>query len=1764
MARVFDVPRYTNQAIRTVRAYASLEDDGLDDAARTVFGVPQERAMIGGLFSDELENIRSWFTDGGMEYPEELAQRDHSHSMGYGKDMESALGISSLVSCLLTHVARSADVIYHDDDAMFRICYLVWSGQWFAESPMANDWHVAGQLGQSLALSGCVSDKLNTVGTKRHYSGPTLYARAAARFPKLARAFTVADSFRMGLDTGDGRRHIRAIIKEKVTPDPEQCRITKGLFAKSFRDVTAYRFSNIIFLVWKNECYVIDKAAADEIHMCLRTPFGFAAYAAGYQSAIDGACERAMDAVYTLHEYVMSALKVRIRNRAPLNSIAKQMKESYAVIMADIGSGAMAGAGHDQVAQIEAEARDRCLGEEPYFVVLRTIEHRLAIDLGTYWNVLPAPDADPPSMDARLQRTMNAPREFDAALWRRFINYARGVLTAHWIFKTRDIPEDEFWVLDDEEIEPARLPWVQRCASGTLDYPPATERGHAYVVKVIPWVKKMEFWHFAAQDVTHVFADLTKYSTVRTIAAMPRTDNSELSYALMRGPYLSNDIPPSKVREAMNTGNLVGDRVLVLSAKRENTKVGEKVRETASGDDILREALSELDMNLQQIGQTLHGVAMKMGRVGFERRTNRMRLTGVEGAMYISLDVSGWSPNMVRENEMEFVDILMEMYDIPEDMRASRWFRDISIVHSRRGFHSIWDMMDASVQGFFGGADTIMHNIMAQFAKIIAVEDGILAEGTRVDFMTLIDDLAVKICQGDVAVMPVLTSFQNTYKMLGFQTDLVKTLASQTHFHFLNRMFSIEGEVITAAKIFAKADREWDRRLAGIFSHMDSAMGSVLGAVDRGACVISAYEWALTIAAKAAVTANPRVASDGLALTAFGAWLPKAMGGWGLPGVVSWVTQEGIDAITDGWAHCYRLAQLISMVDRSTGNALLESLHAATNSPLEPRSIQTAIADPFGLRYKGIVDVERPGIKLLRECASKMVSSPEFTRLISASTSNSTQAVLECLGKEVRLPAAVWAAFSETLPSAVVDKVITRATRNEVVLLRCPPVKRHAALNEIRIAGKNALRSYMKIFRRTNGIPDITRRATAVIAEKRREQLELDGLNCYDLETCPSLEVVSHVLTSGSIVVHIPQRRAQEVYNGARRFSLVRTFRSGGAIVDEGDVSRSYDPVLKAAHHLAIVVAACQGLGGTGRALVGAWSAIWLGNPNIVVPPAIRMQVIDPRRVCNRTTNMGHSVMALPNFVGAVKVNASSAVRMMENQPKAFDWVSVVTALRAMCAIDQVFGGGYDGRLQDSNGIEYHFNMSGHTGWRSDAVPPNDSISPVLESVLNQCTAVLSESSCLHVVESLGDIWVRLRPEEMQFQAGQTDLGDLHIPSIGPKKTYSAIDLLRSRGMSIADLLPKPQEPVAYSPLAGLEVAEVMKASDKPKNVDVVTRPPGHRMALDIVCRRKTDSAPEMQLVKVLVSYARSIRVTANKSEAVFQSQHGVLRHAVQTISHWENILVSWGNEHFVGLIRTKEIQKMKDLYEQIWADFDHPSAEGFISVSQERAAACIKYQTQYTDQSLDMSRSVPTRYAKSMQAAIMGGLATAAIRDESASTAMERASRAMVDQVMSYFRRDMNWHWAPHIDAVSWLATEGEWARAMIGSFKEECPRNWHHKGAIESGMRRALNNAEHWLVEDVLRREGVEEVAKALHEVNQPMTTQLPSINVEVAGGIGEEPDEEDFRAGIDPELFDEWREDSGNYWVQLDTCEEFHVQDYNEWLEYREEGADNVDVV
>ena len=527
-------------------------------------------------------------------------------------------------------------------------------------------------------------------------------------------------------------------------------------------------------------------------------------------------------------------------------------------------------------------------------------DEEVFLDVGTIWNNIHCADQDPAKVDARIEQDFNSARKPLDKDDDEFLIYARSVISAHIVFSMREKVDEFKFIIEDDQGPAEERDWVISCLKGKLMYPKREER--CFVGRILRWRNVANIWHFSAQDVTHIMAKLECYNYADSISSLPKELMNELLYALAYAPYLSAKHLPSHVRQEWLEGRTVGEAIDYLSIKMENTKGNENGRDIHSGDDVGREMRSEYDINISVIGSMLDGVISRMGRARMERQFAKACKAMSHKNLLLSLDIKGWSPRMRRELEMAFGDVCLGFFDIPDSAKTENIFPKATMIMSHGGYHRVWASKDGSVQGYFPTLDGMLNGLIAQYAFVLAREHGLFEDHSRMNKLTLIDDLLAILRRYDGDIETATEAFIATYAKLGFEIEVDKSIIRKYLFVFLNRLFYNKNEIITSCKVFARGDITREQTFRGCWNEFDALFGSFLGAVDRGADPVATYTWVHIRIAKQSMVYDKDCAKENTKRDTTSVWASRDVLGWGLLRFNAWITRTAVTTLEGGFA----------------------------------------------------------------------------------------------------------------------------------------------------------------------------------------------------------------------------------------------------------------------------------------------------------------------------------------------------------------------------------------------------------------------------------------------------------------------------------------------------------------------------------------------------------------------------------------------------------------------------------------------------------------------------------------------------------------------------------------------------------------------------------------------------------------------------------------------------------------------------------------------
>lgn len=270
------------------------------------------------------------------------------------------------------------------------------------------------------------------------------------------------------------------------------------------------------------------------------------------------------------------------------------------------------------------------------------------MDLANLYYFLPAPDCQLKSLWRRATELMQSTNTVDNNIFFDFMDYCKTIdLTRALTIHGKEV---KYATVPNYDIE--SLDWYKRCIKGTLTLPPDSDFGKAWIHKFFPFNDSLPHWFWDAADVTHVTSDVSNYESLRTAKDIPRFQHNELLYALRSAPMLSDKWDPCDIYTHLKNGTDSWDRIAMMASKCENTKPGDKCRETWSADDITRESLTNYDRCALPLASLMSGVTSRKSDQHvnniFNRICTQLRPDSKSHTIVISNDVSGWSPQADR------------------------------------------------------------------------------------------------------------------------------------------------------------------------------------------------------------------------------------------------------------------------------------------------------------------------------------------------------------------------------------------------------------------------------------------------------------------------------------------------------------------------------------------------------------------------------------------------------------------------------------------------------------------------------------------------------------------------------------------------------------------------------------------------------------------------------------------------------------------------------------------------------------------------------------------------------------------------------------------------------------------------------------------------------------------------------------------------------------------------------------------------------------
>lgn len=1143
------------------------------------------------------------------------------------------------------------------------------------------------QMAVDTAISGLTGSCIAPSPAIEHFDRIKCVSKPRAGYRHLLLAWINRECFRYATTSTNASAANSSDVSNKTKLSDFE--VTSAGIGYRWPDLSAYAVNGAKIIVDKKNkvLHILEQLHLDDLCDCLNSTFGWlnsgTMNGAAINKSIAGADHQAaalsgIDSVMTETRALLHA-----EDYPQLMNLAKAYKTAYTAALSTVK-----GKVWNQEVEEFATKNQRILKEESsnkhrwkrhWTDVLLDMNDNMLCSYGTVWNILPGAEAETERAFGRVRDASSAEKKYDPKEYQKFREWSFGEITARVVSENPEEPWEWENVKTKDEVE-----WKANLLEGKYKPRPAGSKAVAH--SGFRWAKSLEMHHFAAKDCTRIIGQRHANRPYKCTKHKDAYKGNELLTALVEGNLFSGMYTPDEVRRAMMRSEFPGDLISEYSAKNENTKQGSMCRDINSLCDFARKVNSELDQNVRQVGVCLQGVTSGMSRAAMEQLMALLMGGKTSDEILASIDISGWSPNMILEHEMEFADFLVSLF---AGMRGVSWKKmylddPCRIAARRKWFVGDYALADGSIQGWWGTVDTIMHWCIVRYVAA-NVE---CASGTpsKVALATLIDDVLMRCTKVKAPIETWLNEVVEKYAELGFETEITKTLCGSTVGCFLNRVYRDAAEIPTFTKIFARVDIERERTLVCISDHLQCAMTSAAGASDRGACPVSCYAWGIFHYLSYVAQRSRKILGEGWEFSMFGAFLPASHGGHGIPGYTAWVTRTATATEDSAFGVLYTINE--SFIPGMAKRQHAAYVNRALDAPAVARSTLATAEDPYGLK---IEDVVNPGARfatVLQTAAEKTVKAESFVKMMDMKRSMAaSKLVASVLGATQWHPAIISMWYAST-PMALIDSLTVKAEKNEAVLEVNKPRNLPRVKIAVRKDEKIAALQYRRWCDEICGKDTMTlgTSVTDRLSAKRRAALATDNIAFwrYDMFAVEAGIRRNNDRNNHMIAIHYEQgpkreiRTLDEMQYGGKKLTLRRTsavsppFEIGAAgIPKESPISRSLSSLMTSMAY------ACKIHGPNAAELLRkAYCALWFGSAFVdkIAVPVIGIDSSNPLRAASRTKVCQYTLSAWPNGFRAVTVSSNNAIVSFERSNAQVDWLMVTYAMKAAAMTDLWLG----------------------------------------------------------------------------------------------------------------------------------------------------------------------------------------------------------------------------------------------------------------------------------------------------------------------------------------------------------------------------------------------------------------------------------------------------------------------------------------------------------
>ena len=594
------------------------------------------------------------------------------------------------------------------------------------------------------------------------------------------------------------------------------------------------------------------------------------------------------------------------------------------------------------------------------------LNDRRTLDVAYCFHIVPTEDRDPAVLFSNTYVMMHGPRSFSQAAVDEFLDFVKAIdfsmeVNVSGVRPSATFDEGFGHIVDAVEDKARRV-------RGYV--PEKAYWGKYRIDRHYPYLKKADFAHMEAKDVTRVASDKKVFFDSDLNSFNSKVESNELLHAMVYGDKMTHGKIAEQYRDEWVERRISCDNVADMAAKAENSKAAKSARETCSNDDTHHKLISEADNCASAMIKNFQSVAMGQSPAELDKTIAKLLdiTSKAERGIIMSLDITGWSLEAVRELFLRHHDIILSYFQAKEGTQFSTLWEHLIIAIRKKGLNACTDFMDGMIQGWCSKFDCLLHMHLLLWITFDLRFVGLITRDMGYTGLVLIDDAVLAYvfakmqsrAEKCALAAALCEHVKKKYTSLGLKIAADKTIISTYQFHFLSCHYAEGSEIPLPLRTMMKVDIDPFRLIVSFASYVEELGSTTRGAIAKGTDPIVMYINYLRRCIGCAFRYDFRVASTESIELAIIMFAPGYLGGWSMAAYCDMLMKEKTDALRPVNVLLQKAARYASGKGKAVWAALERVINGLYFREMREPNVWAFMAAPRAVSVKGIADPTGP------------------------------------------------------------------------------------------------------------------------------------------------------------------------------------------------------------------------------------------------------------------------------------------------------------------------------------------------------------------------------------------------------------------------------------------------------------------------------------------------------------------------------------------------------------------------------------------------------------------------------------------------------------------------------------------------------------------------------------------------------------------------------------------------------------------------------------